>query len=247
MRCGHPALDGKRRCRMHPGREGQAGVSNPNYKGGRYSKVMPSHLRATYELAIRDPDLLSARSEISILVARIEQLLGQIGDGGGLRLWVNLLEEVQKLGSGLRSGDPQKAMAASVEGYRRLDALCRKGVEQETVWAEIYRVAELHTKMKDSEWKRMVALKQLVTAEQAIAIITAISRSVLLTLSSFGDQPGQRRFNADEALDQIGNDVFRVTGGYNMLSGPREKVMAFHGITPGGPIVDQPPATPDDG
>jgi hypothetical protein len=85
MKCGATTKSGKPcqaqamengRCRIHGGLT-PSGFALPQFKTGRYSKVLPEALRHRYEVARDDEDLLSLRDEIALIDLRITDLLGK--------------------------------------------------------------------------------------------------------------------------------------------------------------------------
>jgi hypothetical protein len=54
-RCKAQAITGRHLCRHHGGKSLE-GIANPNYKDGRYSRVMPKRLMDTYKRAANDGD-----------------------------------------------------------------------------------------------------------------------------------------------------------------------------------------------
>jgi hypothetical protein len=65
---------------MHGGRS-LVGSANPAYKTGRYSRLQPKGLRERFEALQEDPELLSLRSDITLVDSRIGELLDQLDPG----------------------------------------------------------------------------------------------------------------------------------------------------------------------
>lgn len=105
MECGAKKRDGtpcrakamaNGRCRIHGGAT-PSGFALPQYKTGRYSKVLPDALRYRYEVARDDEDLLSLRDEIALLDIRITELLGSSPNDDTWAQVVGLFEQRRKL------------------------------------------------------------------------------------------------------------------------------------------------------
>ncbi len=105
MKCGAKKRDGtpckasamkNGRCRIHGGLT-PSGFASPQFKTGRYSKVLPEAMRRRYEVARDDEDLLSLRDEIALLDLRIIELLGRAEDEDTWTQSVALIEQRRKL------------------------------------------------------------------------------------------------------------------------------------------------------
>lgn len=111
------------RCRMHGGTQ-PIGPASPNYKHGRYSKILPEALRAGYEAALADPKLLHLDEEIALIDARIGQRL---------------------------SGNPSSE-----------------------AWGDLGKLIDRRQRLVESERKRLEEAGQLLTTEQAMALVAAL-------------------------------------------------------------------------
>src|SRR5579871_5515650 len=69
------------RCRMHGGKTPR-GPALPQYKHGRYSKVLPADLAARYAEARTDQELVAFRDDIALVDARLADVLARLGQGG---------------------------------------------------------------------------------------------------------------------------------------------------------------------
>src|SRR5690349_13713695 len=77
------------RCRLHGGKT-PSGIASPQYKTGRYSRVLPTRLQSRYDAARTDAALLELRDDISLLDARLEDLLSRVDTGESGVLWASL-------------------------------------------------------------------------------------------------------------------------------------------------------------
>ena len=69
-----PMVNG--RCNLHGGKT-PIGAALPQFKTGRYSKYLPARLAERYHEAERDPELLSLRSELALVQARLAELISK--------------------------------------------------------------------------------------------------------------------------------------------------------------------------
>lgn len=79
-RCGRYASPGFQVCVNHGGHS-LVGEANPAFKHGRYSRLKPRGLKERFERLQQDPELMSLRSDITLVDARIEELLDQLTPG----------------------------------------------------------------------------------------------------------------------------------------------------------------------
>jgi hypothetical protein len=182
------------RCRFHGGMI-PTGPALPQYKTGRYSKVLPPRLRERYEEAAQDSELLVLREEIALLDARIIDLIARVESGEAGAIWGQANEHYLAARAAIRSGD-------AVELGNALDALgvtIRRGQADYAAWDEIKETLDLRRKLVESERKRLVQLSQMITTEQAMVLMTAI---VALVQENVTDR---------QALAKISDGIRRLT------------------------------------
>src|SRR5262249_40661359 len=63
--CRRPVANEGDRCILHDGTYLGPGIATP--ANGRYSRVLPKHLRQRYRKALADPDLLSVADEVAVI------------------------------------------------------------------------------------------------------------------------------------------------------------------------------------
>jgi hypothetical protein len=119
---------GRSRCHVHGGATPR-GLSSPHFKHGRYSTALPERLAATYEAALRDPELLDLRDEIALIDVRTTEMFGA-------------------------------AENIPVD------------------WNEIRASMEQRRRLCETEQKRMLAMRQLLTTEQVMLIVTTLLSAV---------------------------------------------------------------------
>lgn len=128
LQCQRDAVPGRTVCAMHGGHS-LIGPAHPNYKSGRYSKLLPGGLAMNYEKGRRDPELLALRDEIALTNARL------------------------------------------IEAAKKAD------------WQEADKLIEQRRKLVESEQKRLVAMQQMLSAEEAHVLIAALIRAVTAHVS----------------------------------------------------------------
>ena len=159
------------RCYMHGG-PSLKGADVATFKHGRYSKYLPKQLFDRFQDAQEDSELLSLRADIGLLRARITELLDRLDKGESAARWAGLQRAVTDLDKHIN--DPTEA-AKDINSIR---ALVRAGARDQQVWAEILTVQEMMRRLVESEQRRLVAMGQMITAEDANVLIAALEESV---------------------------------------------------------------------
>jgi hypothetical protein len=162
--CENWAVRGRNRCRMHGGKT-LVGAACPHFRSGRYSAYLPPRLRARYEQAADDPELLSLRSEVALVDARLTDLLSRVHTGESGQLWAELRRAYRAFAKARLAGDDEAAALATVE------RLIERAGQDDQAWAEIGARIEQRRKLAESESKRLVTLQQMMTAEQAMVLV----------------------------------------------------------------------------
>lgn len=157
-----------------PGKGRPGGVHKTLKAGGRYSKYLPTRLAARYAEAESDPNLISLRSEIALLDTRLADVLGRVQTGEGAAIWQQLAKTKAQLEKARASGDEVGARA----GVDTLLALIGNAMEEQAAWGEVYNLIEQRRRVVDSEWKRLADMQQMITAERALLLITALTQII---------------------------------------------------------------------
>jgi hypothetical protein len=142
-------------------------------------KSLPDKLALRYLESQSDPELLNMRSDIALVDARVEQLLDSTKE---LAPYIDFV-------GGLRSSlNEFKAAAAKADGagmseaLGRLDAIVADGEADIQTWQQIIGLLEMRRKLVDQESKRLVAMHQMVTAEEAMALVGKLLAVVKLNV-----------------------------------------------------------------
>jgi len=157
------------RCRYHGGAS-LKGAAAPAFRTGRYSKYLPTHLLDRYNTAQADTELLSLREEVALLDTRLTSLVEGLSTGESVGTWEVLGATHEQLMAARRSGDA----AAMARALIRIGELIERGQNEGEQWNVIVTLLDQRRKLVESERKRLVELQQVITAERAMALITAI-------------------------------------------------------------------------
>lgn len=197
-RCKARAVTGANTCYHHGGRT-PAGIAAPNFTHGRYSKHLPQRLLERFEASLVDNDLLNLRAEIALLDTRLEDVLKRVDSGEAGVLW----KRASDLYADLRRTMVKQDAESVIELMSELDGLFSHGVGDYAAWGEIIGLLEQRRKLVESERRRMVELEQIITAEQATMLVSALLESVRSNVSD------------RSVLTAIQADFIRLTTGAN--------------------------------
>jgi hypothetical protein len=168
---------GREACRMHGGRT-LMGLA-PRLKTGRYSQSLPTHLAAEYERAAHDPEHLALRHALAVVDVRIHDLLGCVEVGEAGRLWRQARAAWQAMKHVQAEGRPLMQTRAA----QKLDELLAQAVGDDAAWHEILQLIEQRRKLVETEAKRLVAMQQMMTKEEAMrwldTIVAILTRHVV--------------------------------------------------------------------
>lgn len=181
------------RCYLHGGMTPR-GVASPQFRTGRYSKVLPARLTDRYREALDDPALLELREEISLLDARLADLLGRVETGESGEVW-RLLRAAFAEFTKARSAAKIPEMTAAL-GV--IEGLIVRGLADYAAWQEVGAVLEQRRKLVESERKRLVEMQQMITSEQAMVMLAAVVDTV------------RRHVTDRSALAAISADIARL-------------------------------------
>jgi hypothetical protein len=173
MPCHASLMTDRNRCRIHGGKSPR-GVAHPRFSTGTYSKDVPSRLQAKYEAALKDEKLLELKEETAIVQARIADLLTRVDTGESGETW----RQLDKTYNDMRKASNDHNQAKFVSLLNDLGGLIKKGRSDYDAWDEVFRSVKTKQRLAEAEHKRMVALKQTMTAEQANAMVGFIIATI---------------------------------------------------------------------
>lgn len=171
-RCPAPPMENGR-CRMHGGMS-PSGTASPHWKGKGYSKHLPKTYLADYEEALNDPELISSRHETALFVARAQELTRRLASGESGQAWETMRKALGELTDAIELGNPI-TVAESLAAMREA---VESGYTDELAWRELLEVGERKTKVAEREVKRLLTLDQMIPAEQAHAMVSAIVQAI---------------------------------------------------------------------
>ena len=167
--CKNAPSVGKTVCHIHGGKT-PSGITAPQTIHGRYSKYLPARLAGKYLEAQNDPELLNLSGEIGLVEARIAELLEGVDRDAAGRVWAKIRTAFSDLELAIKSQDG----AGTIANMTELDKLTRIGNRDYYAWEEITRLIEQRRKLVDSERKRRVDMQNMITADRAMLLVSAI-------------------------------------------------------------------------
>lgn len=170
-----------------------AGPAHPAYKHGRYSKYLPETLLPDFVAARKDKELLVLIDEIGLVDTRLSDLVRRLDKKESGALW-KMLGNAWKAYKGARNDDDAAHWLAEV------GRLIQQGVGDWAIWNDILGTIDQRRKLVESERKRMVELQQIITADQAVTLISTLVDSV------------RRNVKDPVALSNISRDIAAIAG-----------------------------------
>lgn len=161
------------RCRMHGGTRAH-GIAHPSYKTGAYSRYLPARLRETYLDAQTDETLLHLRERIALVETRLRDVLSRVDTGESGEVWQALAASRKAYLDAVRATDFDKQR----EALSQVLDLIGRGHADYAAWRDVMSTLREVSRLIDLERRRMIDAQQMLTQQQAIALLTAMVDSV---------------------------------------------------------------------
>lgn len=171
--CPRPAMVGRSVCYHHGGKTPR-GIASPNLKTGRYSKHLPTRMAARYQEAQADPELLVLRDEIALLDSRLSDVLSRVDTGESGALWSDLQKTWAEFELRRAAGDVPK-MREALDAH---ESALKRGRADYAAWAEIGQLLDRRARFVESERRRYVEMQQMVSVEQAMLFLGAVTDAI---------------------------------------------------------------------
>lgn len=157
------------RCRMHGGNQSH-GVAHHSTKTGRYSKYLPARLAARYQESQDDETLLGLRDEVSLLDARLAELLGRVDTGESGAAWSEAATALGEFRKAVTSGDATGRLVA----FAAMEEAIERGQSDTATWDDIHKAVEQRRRLVESERKHLEQMGQMVAVGQVMLMIGQI-------------------------------------------------------------------------
>lgn len=180
------------KCWLHGGKT-PVGIASASFKHGRHSKDLPTRLAARYQASLADPELLSLRSDISLLDARLNDVLQGVSNEESGELWKKLKEALREYDGVSSSSKNYESDRAEAFGTMRW--LINEGYQEWQSWKDIRFILQERKALVDSERNRLKDMQQLISTDRAMVLIAAVTDSI------------KRNVTDPTALAAISNDL----------------------------------------
>jgi hypothetical protein len=153
-------------CQVHGGVTPR-GPSSPHWIDGRHSRILPKRLLETYRASLTDPDRLALEDDLALIDARINDVLRRVDSGESGKVWTHAREAYRALEAALRTGNDEEVRTRTLA----LGGLLRQGQGDWMAWSEVMGLIERRRKVVEAERKRLIAAQQMISTEQALAMM----------------------------------------------------------------------------
>jgi hypothetical protein len=154
-----------------------------------------------YRAAITDPELLALREDIALLDIRLGELIGRVDAGESGATWQALGEKLAEFEKCQARGDVA-GMGAALGGIRELVV---RGVADHLAWQEIGEMLERRRKLTESERRRLVEMRQVITVERLMVLLNALVNVIRENVLRYSD-----RQTATRILAAISTDIGKL-------------------------------------
>src|ERR1051325_11072967 len=186
-RCRRRAMKGKKVCMMHGGKS-RAGALHPNFKHGLYSAYLPGRFAQLFE-SLEGRDLLDLSEDIKLLSTRILDVAQRVDAGESGARWKRALDLFKSL-------DLLNRLSDSKELKQQLDELTdllQAGVSDAEAWEQIEELVVKKTKVVESQRKRAVEAHEMLAAQDARAMMRAITEGLKRAIEEHVTDPEVKR------------------------------------------------------
>lgn len=211
--CPNYPIHGRNRCKHHGGKTVQ-GRDHPAFKSGRWSKSLPTNLAAKYDELVGDSEIINLGQDIALLDVRLTELLGRLETEESEFSWRKARQTFTSLRGALTSGDKTQVRDA----LQQLNQVLNSGAGADQNWREIREALQERRLLVESERRRLVDMHQMVTVEEVLILVTAISAVVNQNV----EDPRARQRIASDIQGMLGPGG-RVAAA--ALRGPRTRVI----------------------
>lgn len=199
--CEHAAVPGKLVC---GGRGGHGGgsMSVPTYS---MVDFMPADMKAMMQEVIKNPQLLSRRFEIAQLISRIMVLYDRLNKNeslGGSFTLLTLQEAVRQI----EDGEVKNGLVKLKEIVES------RTIERET-YNDIFTAMSLLKDMTKTEMGSIKEMKQIVTLDQMIALVSGIADTLTQALEKYVNDEHTRQLVSGDVARSIGRRINSGIGG----------------------------------
>ena len=177
--CQRAAIPGTFACNLH------GGLTPSKDKPQSLLDIIPIDLGEKLKIIMENPDYISSRNDIMLMILRQWDLAEKLGEESGSKEDWDKINEANRL---LKKGDLTKAsvlMTSALESHKNKD----------DIWGEIYRVENVIKDLRTTETKVAKELRLMASAEQVQRLMDRIFTIIMRGIEKYvTDTSEQVRF-----------------------------------------------------
>lgn len=140
-------------------------------------KVDANELRERYERQMNDPTIMSLQDEMSLVGARLDELLGRLN---GTSVDYEALRGAMMV---LRSAVNQGNKTMAEDNMNRIDEIINNGLVDSATWREIYHLVEARRKLTETEQRTLNNLGAMIPVDQVMDMIGKLAATMALHIT----------------------------------------------------------------
>lgn len=172
-------------CRYHGGKS-LKGVVHPQFKGGKYSKYMPTGMAGRYASFMEDSDRLTLADETAILQTLLADYLDKLAGLAHAGAWAKANEVFENIGKAAASGQEIRVGVLMAE----LGDILINGTKEGVLVKDIQTTIEQIRRNKETEGRMAEKSEQLIPLSDFVAFVDAtmyLLRTYVKPLSGSGE------------------------------------------------------------
>ena len=180
-------MRGKRVCMMHGGKS-RGGVLNPNFKHGLYSSYLPSRFAMLFQ-ALEGRDLLDLTEDIKLLHTRLLDVAKRVDSGEPGARWKEACGLFKKFYESQSKGETDESNIL----LHQLGEILKTGAADWQAWEKIEELVIKKTRVVESQRKRAVEAHEMLAAQDARAMMLAITEGLKRAVEEHVTDPEIKR------------------------------------------------------
>lgn len=165
-------IKGRKGCRLHGGRS-RAGAMHGNFKTGEFSEFLPARFGDLYK-TLEGKDILDLSEDIRVLMVRMRDVAKRVDAGESGQRW----REAQNAFEAFAAAQSRQDRDGALDALSRLRGILRQGVADWQAWEKIEDLILKRTKVVESQRKRAVEAHEMLAAQEARAMMRAITEGL---------------------------------------------------------------------
>ncbi len=194
VQCERAASQGYSVCSKHgAGTKERPGGRPPIH--GRFSKKLPASLIEQFKESVTDPKKLELDAEIALVTIRAEEMVATLSEN---RVHLNKIVKGYEL---LELALAKEDASLVSEGMKAMKTAINSASALRYTWSEILNLIQHRKSLVESQRKRLIENKAVLTIDQLMLLMTQIQHSILKNV----DDPLTRSRIANDLKNILGN------------------------------------------